>query len=110
MSVVTIKPITQAGVPQPRHRFDDTDLSVVMANRPSAFGASGLPVAAPGGGGGATVLTDVAVVGNTATLEAITNEAEGFIAYNDQTFQLWVSSGQTTASVTIYTKQNSGPE
>ena len=43
--VTTIKPITQAGVPQPRHRFDDTDASVVMGNRPSAFGASGLPVA-----------------------------------------------------------------
>jgi len=52
----------------------------------------------------------VAVVGNTATLEAITNESEAFVAYNDETFQLWVSSGQTTASVTIYTKQNSGPE
>jgi len=66
--------------------------------------------AAGGGGGGATVLTDVGVVGDTSALAAKTNENEAFIAYNDETFQLWVSSGQTTASVTIYTKQNSGPE
>ena len=45
MSVVTIKPITQAGIPQPIHRFSGTDSSVVMANRPSTFGGSGLPVA-----------------------------------------------------------------
>ena len=46
MSVVTIKPITLAGIPQPRFRFDDTDSSVVMTNRPIAFGASGVMVAA----------------------------------------------------------------
>jgi hypothetical protein len=53
-------------------------------------------------------LEEVAVVGNTAALEAITNEDEGFIAYNDETFQLWVSSEHTTASLTLYTKQESG--
>ena len=59
--------------------------------------------AAPGG-----VLENVAVVGNTATLEAITDENEGFIAYNDETFALWVASDQTTAAITIYAKQDSG--
>jgi len=63
------------------------------------------------GGGGfvpaSTELENVAVVGNTSTLEAITNEAEGFIAYNDETFALWVSSEHTTASLTLYAKQDS---
>ena len=54
-----------------------------------------------------TVLENVAVVANTATLEAITNESEGFIAYNAQTFALWVSSTGTDASVTFYAKQDS---
>ena len=53
-----------------------------------------------------TVLENVAVVGNTSFLEAITDENEAFIAYNDETFQLWVASDQTTALVTIYTKQD----
>ena len=70
----------------------------------------GAPRAATSSGSvpaGAPTLENVAVVGNTATLEAITNENEAFIAYNDATFQLWVASDQTTASVTIYTKQDS---
>ena len=70
----------------------------------------GAPRAATSSGAvpaGAPTLENVAVVGNTATLEAITNENEAFIAYNDATFQLWVASDQTTASVTIYTKQDS---
>ena len=72
----------------------------------------GAPRAATSSGSvpaGAPTLENVAVVGNTATLEAITNENEAFIAYNNAAgiFQLWVSSGQTTASVTIYTKQDS---
>ena len=54
-----------------------------------------------------TALTEVAVVGNTATLEAITDESEGFVAYNDETFQLWVSSTGTDASLTLYAKQDS---
>jgi len=55
-----------------------------------------------------TELSEVAVVGNTATLEAITDETEAFIAYNDQTFALWVSSEHTTPSLTLYAKQDSG--
>lgn len=54
------------------------------------------------------VLENVAIVGDTAALEAITNEDEAFIAYNNATSQLWVSSDQTTAAITIYTKQDSG--
>ena len=72
----------------------------------------GAPRAATSSGsvpaGASTVLENVAIVGNTATLEAITNESEGFIAYNDETFQLWVSSVGTTASVTLYNEQDSG--
>jgi hypothetical protein len=64
------------------------------------MGAAGTPAAT-------AALENVAVVGDTATLEAITNENEAFIAYNDETFQLWVASDQTTASVTIYTQQDS---
>ena len=60
------------------------------------------------GGGASTVLENVAVVGNTATLEAITNENEAFIAYNNATLQLWVSSEHTTPSLTLYAKQDSG--
>ena len=52
-------------------------------------------------------LSEVAVVGNTATLDAITDESEGFVAYNDETFQLWVSSTGTDASLTLYAKQDS---
>ena len=70
-------------------------------------GAAATISGAPGGGGGA-VLENVAIVGNTAALEAITGQNEAFVAYNDQTFQLWVSSDQTTALTTIYTKQDSG--
>jgi len=65
------------------------------------LGAAGTPAAT-------AALENVAVVGNTATLEAITNENEAFIAYNDATFALWVASDQTTAAITIYTKQDSG--
>jgi hypothetical protein len=75
----------------------------------SRYGRGGLYAAGPAAPAGAsTVLENVAVVGNTSTLEAITNEAEGFIAYNDETFQLWVSSVGTTASVTLYNEQDSG--
>jgi len=69
---------------------------------------AGKAAAGAGGGGASTVLENVAVVGNTATLEAITNESEGFIAYNDATFALWVSSLVATASLTLYAKQDSG--
>jgi len=62
---------------------------------------------AAGASGASTVLEDVAVVANTATLLAKTNENEGFIAYNDEAFQLWVSSTGTDASVTLYAKQDS---
>lgn len=55
-----------------------------------------------------TALENVAVVGDTAALEAITNQNEAFIAYNDATFALWVASDQTTAAITIYAKQDSG--
>ena len=62
---------------------------------------------AAGGSAASTVLEDVAVVANTATLLAKTNENEGFIAYNDEAFQLWVSSTGTDASLTLYAKQDS---
>ena len=55
-----------------------------------------------------TALEDVAVVANTSTLEAITGQNEGFIAYNDETFALWVSSEHTTEAQTLYTEQDSG--
>ena len=78
-------------------------IPILARNRGGSFAAG---PAAPSAGG--STLENVAVVGNTAALEGKTNEDEGFIAYNDATFQLWVSSGQTTASATVYTKQNSG--
>ena len=62
---------------------------------------------AVGGDGGSTELENVAVVGNTETLAAIEGQSEGFIAYNDQTFQIWVSSEHTTPSLALYTKQDS---
>jgi len=68
----------------------------------------GLGTGGGGGGGGSTVLETVGVVGNTATLEAITGESEGFVAYNDETFALWLSSEHTTPSLTLYTNQDSG--
>jgi hypothetical protein len=71
----------------------------------------GTPRAATSSGSVPSASTDplenVAVVGNTATLEAITNESEAFVAYNDQTFALWVSSTGTGASITFYAKQES---
>ena len=67
----------------------------------------GLLGAAGSSAASSTVLEDVAVVANTATLEAKTNENEGFIAYNDETFQIWVSSTGTDASLTLYAKQDS---
>ena len=79
-------------------------LPILAKSRGGAFAAGPAAPAADT----STVLENVAVVGNTSTLEAITNEAEGFIAYNDETFQLWVSSVGTTASVTLYNEQDSG--
>ena len=69
---------------------------------PRSATSSGAPA-----GGASTVLTDVAVVGDTSALAAKTNENEAFIAYNDETFQIWVSSEHTTAGLTLYTKQDS---
>jgi len=60
---------------------------------------------APHGTG--TVLENAAVVANTATLEAETGQSEAFVAYNDETFQLWISTTGTEASVTFYAKQDS---
>jgi hypothetical protein len=54
-----------------------------------------------------TSLGNAAVVANTATLEAETGQDEAFVAYNDETFQLWISSTGTEASVTFYAKQDS---
>ena len=75
--------------------------------RGGAFAAAPAAPAASASGA-STVLENVAVVGDTSTLKAITSETEGFIAYNDETFQLWVSSVGTTVSVTLYNEQDSG--
>ena len=78
-------------------------LPILARNRGGSFAAGPAAPAAA-----STALENVAVVGDTAALEAITNENEAFIAYNDAAFQLWVSSEHTTPSATVYTKQNSG--
>ena len=88
MSVVTIKPITQAGIPQPMHRFSGTDSSVVMTNRPSTFGGSGVPSS----DGGSSVF-NVETIDTTANLAARTGDAQGFLAYDKTTGQLYVAYG-----------------
>ena len=59
-----------------------------------------------GGGGGASALEEVAIADDTSTLNAVTGQAEAFVAYNDETLQLWVSAEMTTALKTYYTKQD----
>ena len=72
-----------------------------MPIRPADHG-----IIASSGAADAPVLEEVATAANSATLEAITNESEAFVAYNDEALQLWISGTGTSASSTLYDKKD----